>query len=126
LITAILILAALQLLATFAIGGALLYSRRRKNEKADALVLAIERLRDDVNAARSEAPAPGPSLVGKTVVVNTRQPDDQTIRGVVYGHYADRITLRDAVYVTGVGEQAAPGLEHIPVGNVSAMQEITG
>lgn len=70
--------------------------------------------------------APGPSLVGRTVVVNTRKPDDQTIKGVLHGQYADRWTIRDAYFVTGVGEQAIGGLYHIPVENIAGAQELAG
>jgi hypothetical protein len=66
----------------------------------------------------------GPPLVGRTVVVNTRKPDDQTIRGVLHGQYADRWTLRNAVYVTGVGETPAAQLVHVPVANIAFVQEI--
>ncbi len=68
--------------------------------------------------------APGPTLVGRTVVIHTRRPDDQSIRGVLHGQYADRWTLRDAYVVTAVGENAAGGLQHIPVANIAWAQEL--
>ncbi len=68
--------------------------------------------------------APGPVLTGRTLVVHTRRPDDQTLRGVLHGQYADRLTLRDAVYVHPSGEQPAGGLVHVPLANVSWVQEI--
>jgi hypothetical protein len=67
---------------------------------------------------------PGPTLIGRTLVVHTRRPDDQTIRGILHGAHADRWTLRDAVIVTPAGEQAAGGLQHIPVKNIAFAQEI--
>jgi hypothetical protein len=67
---------------------------------------------------------PGPTLTGRTVVVNTRKPDDQTIRGILHAQHADRWSLRAAVVVTGVGEQPARGLVHVPVENIAFVQEI--
>jgi hypothetical protein len=64
----------------------------------------------------------GPTLVGRTVVVNTQ--DDQTIRGVLHAQYADRWTLRDAVYMSGGTETPARDLVHVPVSNVGVVQEI--
>jgi hypothetical protein len=66
----------------------------------------------------------GPLLVGRTVVVNTRRPDDQTIRGVLHGQYADRWTLRDAAYVDGGSEHPVRELVHVPVTNIAFVQEI--
>ena len=59
-----------------------------------------------------------------TVVVHTRRPDDQSIRGVLLGDYADRVVLRDAIYLYASGEQAAAGLVHIPRATISTMQEL--
>lgn len=72
----------------------------------------------------AERAAPGPSLVGRTVVVHTRRPDDQSVRGVLVAHHADRLVLRDAVYLHATGTQAADGLVHIPLLTMSTMQEI--
>lgn len=68
----------------------------------------------------------GPSLAQKTVVINTRKPDDQTIRGVLHGQYVDRWTLRHAVVVTSLGEQpvGGGGIVHIPVANIAWAQEL--
>lgn len=68
--------------------------------------------------------APGPSLVGRTVVIHTKRPDDRTIRGVLHGQYTDRWTLRDAVVILPGKEQPLGGLEHIPVANISFAQEV--
>lgn len=68
---------------------------------------------------------PAPKISGRTVVINTRRPDDQTIRGVIHGQYADRWTLRDAILITPIGEQPMQGLQHIPVANIAFVQELT-
>lgn len=67
---------------------------------------------------------PAPSLVKRTVVVHTRRPDDQTIRGVLVAQHADRLILKEAVYMYGSGNQPIAGLAHIPVGSISWMQEV--
>lgn len=67
----------------------------------------------------------GPSLAGKSLVVHTRKPDDQSIRGVVAAHYTDRLVLRDAQYLSPSGDhQAAGGLVDVLLINVSTWQEI--
>lgn len=68
---------------------------------------------------------PAPSLVKRTVVVHTRRPDDQTIRGVLVAQHADRLILKEAVYMYGSGNQPILGLAHVPVGAISWMQEIS-
>lgn len=74
-------------------------------------------------ALRSQL-APGPSLYSKTVVINTR--DKRSIKGVLVAQHADRVTLREAVYLHGADtEPAIGGLVHIPVSSISWMQEIT-
>jgi hypothetical protein len=70
------------------------------------------------------ASLPGPSLVGRTVVVHTRRPDDQSVRGVLVAHHTDRLVLREAVYVHASGSQDAGGLIHVPLLGVSTVQEI--
>jgi hypothetical protein len=122
--TAILILAALNLVAMTG-GGVLLYKQHQRDRSRDALLLAIERLTDEVKASKLRELGVGPSLVGKTVVVNTKKPDDQTFKGIVYAQYADRLTLRNAVAVTSLGEEPAPGLVHVPpVAELAFTQEI--
>ena len=69
--------------------------------------------------------APGPSLAERTVIVHTRRPDDRSIRGILVGHYADRVTLREAVYRHSSGDQDAGGLIHLPLVVISSIQEIT-
>lgn len=64
---------------------------------------------------------PGPPLTSKTVWVHTRE--DRTIRGVLIGQHADRVTLREAAVVHKDGETPA-GLVHIPIGQIHFMQEI--
>lgn len=68
----------------------------------------------------------GPSLASRTVLINTRRPDDQTIRGVVHGQYADRWTLREAVIVVtqNVESPVPGGVVHVPVANIAWVQEI--
>lgn len=78
--------------------------------------------------SRTTAPV-APALRTHTVLVNTRRPDDQTIRGVVYGEYADRLTLVDAVHLHQgaegkVIEVPADGLVHVPTASISWIQEI--
>lgn len=67
---------------------------------------------------------PGPSRHGQTVTVNTRRPDDQTLRGVVLAEHADRVILGDAAVVTGGGLQPVPGgVLSVPTANVAWTQE---
>lgn len=68
--------------------------------------------------------APAPSLAGKTIVVNTRRPDDQSIRGILVARHADQVTLREVIYIHQSGDQPAAGLVHIPIEAISWMQEI--
>jgi hypothetical protein len=73
-------------------------------------------------ALRSQL-TPGPSLCSVTLVVHTR--DEQSIRGILTAQHADRISLRDTVYIHGADQQPA-GLVHIPTSSISWMQEIVG
>lgn len=69
--------------------------------------------------------SPAPSLAGRTVVIHTRRPDDQSIRGVMVAQHADRWTLREAVYLgAGGNEHSVGGLTHVPVVNIAWAQEI--
>jgi hypothetical protein len=68
---------------------------------------------------------PGPTLTGKTLVIHTKKPDDQSIRGVLQAQHADRVTLREAVYLhKGGTSPVMGGLVHIPLSAISWMQEI--
>jgi hypothetical protein len=88
------------------------------------IVVAVLALALAVLAVRSQFRA-GPTLAGRTVVVHTRRPDDQTFRGILHAQYADRWTLRDACLVTGsAGEQPIGGVQHIPVANIAWAQEL--
>jgi hypothetical protein len=79
----------------------------------------------DVKRERApERAVSGPSLVGKSLVVHTRKPDDQSVRGVVDAHYADRLVLRDAAYLHASGAQSAGGLVDVLLINVSSWQEL--
>ncbi len=83
------------------------------------LVAAVGVLLADRLAVRSKR------IVGRTVVVHTRLPDDRSIRGVLHAQYADRWTLRDAVLILPGGrEEALGGVEHIPISNISFAQEM--
>ena len=68
--------------------------------------------------------SPAPSLAGRTVVIHTRRPDDQSIRGVLVAQHADRWTLREAVYLGGSSEHSVAGLTHVPVANIAWAQEV--
>lgn len=67
---------------------------------------------------------PAPSLRGRTVVVHTRRPDDQSLRGVLVAEHADRLTLRDVVYLHATGDRETGGLVHVPLASISWMQEL--
>jgi hypothetical protein len=88
-----------------------------------AAVAALEQLTDALEQSGALL-ARGPSLVGKSLVVHTRKPDDQSIRGAVAAHYADRLVLRDAAYLHGSGAQDAGGLVDVLLINVSSWQEL--
>lgn len=66
----------------------------------------------------------GPTLASKTVIVHTRRPDDQSLRGILVAQHADRITLSEVVHLYASGDQAVAGSVHIPLVNVSTIQEI--
>jgi hypothetical protein len=65
-------------------------------------------------------------LRGRTVTVQTRRPDDQTIRGTLLHEYGDRLTLTDATYLNGRSETPIGGLVHVPAANVAWLQEHEG
>jgi hypothetical protein len=68
---------------------------------------------------------PGPSLVGRTVVIHTKRPDDRTLKGVLHAQYVDRWVLRDAVLMAAGGREIAlGGIEHVQTGAISFVQEI--
>lgn len=68
--------------------------------------------------------APGPSLATRTIELHTRRPDDQSLRGVLIAQHADRVTLREVVYLHQSGDRGVAGVVHIPVGNIAWMREI--
>lgn len=76
-----------------------------------------------VLAVRSRV-IPGPPLVGKTVAIHTKRPDDQSLRGILVGQHADRWILQEAVYLDSRGTVAAEGLVHVPVLAISSVQEL--
>lgn len=67
---------------------------------------------------------PGPSLVAKTIVVQTVRPQSETIRGVLVSAHADRWVLTDAYYVEAEAERPLGGTFHIPVNRIAFVQEI--
>lgn len=83
-----------------------------------SVVVGVMLRRGDSDLDSDLAPA------GSEVVVHTRRPDDQSIRGRVASSHPDRIVLRDATYLNGTGGQAAKGLINIPTSAVSSWQAI--
>lgn len=70
-------------------------------------------------AVRSQV-APGPPLVGRTIELHTRRPDDQTIRGVLVAQHSDRWTFDQAVYRHSSGDQPIKDrVVHVPVANIA-------
>jgi hypothetical protein len=64
-------------------------------------------------------------LVGRTVVVHTRRPDDRSLRGVLHAEHVDRLSLRESfILLPGGVEQPLSGIEHIPRQSISFVQEI--
>lgn len=64
------------------------------------------------------------TLSGREVTVNTRRPDDQTIRGVVVRDTARWLVLRGATYITPEAETPIDGPSlRIPQSNVAFVQE---
>jgi hypothetical protein len=68
--------------------------------------------------------APGPTLAERTLIVHTRRPDDQSLRGVLVAQHADRLTLREVAYLHAGGTKETHGLVHVPLSSISWMQEI--
>jgi hypothetical protein len=77
-----------------------------------------ERQEQEIEASASEPP----SLVRKTIIVNTR--DGRTIRGVLMSEHDDRITLAEAFFMAGNGEHQLAGQTHVPRENISFLQEV--
>lgn len=76
-----------------------------------------------VVALRSQLAA-GPSLAGRTIVVHTKKPDDQSVRGVLFAHHADRLVLREVVYLHAESATPLQGLVSFPMESVSFWQEV--
>jgi hypothetical protein len=72
---------------------------------------ALIRIPDDSDEA--------PSRVGSRVTVHTKQPDDQTIFGVLAGDYVDRVSLEDAEYVTADGARPLSGRQDIATADIA-------
>jgi type II secretory pathway pseudopilin PulG len=77
------------------------------------LATAVEQLAAATAALERVAEQAGPARVGHRVTVHTKQPDDQTLYGLVVGDYADRLALEDAEYVTRDGGRPLPGRQDI-------------
>jgi hypothetical protein len=77
-----------------------------------------ERQEREIEASASEPP----SLIRRTIVVNTR--DGRTIRGVLMSEHDDRLTLSEAFYLASGGEHQLAGQTHVPRENISFLQEV--
>jgi hypothetical protein len=62
-------------------------------------------------------------LRGHRVTVHTKQPDDQTIHGVLVRETHDRFVLVDASYITDRGETPIPDRAVVFKASVSWLQE---
>lgn len=97
--------------------AARLHSEELLRYVGDQLAAALERVADR---------EPGPSLEGKTLVVHTRKPDDQSIRGICVADYGDRLVLRKALYYGTEGASTSAGGDiEIKWINVSTYQVVT-
>lgn len=84
------------------------------------LAVAAVTLAEAAAALREQAGRRGPSRVGHRVTIHTKQPDDQTIFGVVVGDYNDRIALEDAEYVLkGRPGQPLPGRQDFDASDIA-------
>lgn len=96
-----------------------MHERQATRPVAD-LAQAVEALTVAAAALERSAEHPGPSRVGHRVTVHTRQPDDQTLFGVVVGDYTDRIALEDAEYVIAGGHnQPLAGRQDIAADHIA-------
>lgn len=91
---------------------------------AVVLLAAIVALLAVLLALTLRRPGQPKPLAGRTVVVNTRRPDDQAVRGVLVAEHADRVTLAGAVYLDGAHGRPVDGLVHIPVATIAFIQQI--
>lgn len=66
-----------------------------------------------------------PPIQGRTVVIHTRRPDDQSIRGVMVGMYADEVVLEQPQYITADGPRPIDGPLHVPTANIAWWQEVS-
>ena len=84
------------------------------------LAAAVDALVAAAGALERSADQLGPTRIGHRVTVHTKQPDDQTLFGVVVGDYTDRLALDDAEYVLrGQPAQALPGRQDIAKADIS-------
>lgn len=95
----------------------------KQNDILRALLEQLEAIAMNMEPEAHVTPAP--SLIGETVAVRTRPPDQTTVRGIVAAEHADRIVLREAVVYDAGGEgHAAAGLVEIHRLNISTTQVI--
>lgn len=59
---------------------------------------------------------------GQPVTVHTKQPDDQTLHGVLMDEHSDRLVLQAARYVTSAGDQPIPDTVVVLKANVAWLQ----
>lgn len=96
-----------------------MHERATARPAAD-LAAAVEALTRTAHGLEAAAPRRGPGRVGQRVTVHTKQPDDQTLYGVVVGDYTDRLCLDDANYVTSDGTNPPlPGRQEIATRDIA-------
>jgi hypothetical protein len=89
-------------------------------------LIALAALLDRRVRARRGHGAPPRAGTGQDrprVTVHTRQPDDQTLHGVLVRDYRDRLELEGAEIVTAQGNTTIPGTVHVPAEAVSWLQD---
>jgi hypothetical protein len=126
----ILIVATLGLIA----GGTIVKDRAAREAFSAAALNAAARALNDASAhlaapmvaltgmAETLAAAtahPAPPAVGYRVTVHTKQPDDQTLFGLLAADYSDVLVLEDAQYVTPQGGRQLIGAQRIRWADVS-------
>jgi hypothetical protein len=86
---------------------------RAQLEPTRDLAAAVHALTVAAGALQAATGERAPAVVGHRVTVHTKQPDDQTLFGVVVADYTDRLVLDDAEYVTPQGASPLPGRQRI-------------
>lgn len=90
------------------------------NDAALALRAATEHLAapmmaltDVATTLDDQANRQAPAAIGHRVTVHTKQPDDQTLFGLLVADYSDVLVLEDAEFVTAQGGRSLPGAQRI-------------